>query len=143
LSQDLRPAALDRLGLLPALKRLASDVAAYSGIATQVKVLGVERRPPVEAELVLFRIAQEALRNVWKHAQATSAEITVEFTEGKIMVIVSDNGKGFDTRQIIDDVKPGKLGLAGMRERARLLGGTLTVKSYLGDGTTLTAELSV
>jgi two-component system sensor histidine kinase DegS len=141
LSQDLRPAALDRLGLLPALKRLASDVAAHSGIATEVKVTGVERRLPTEVELVLFRITQEALRNTWKHAQATLAEITVEFAEGKTRVTVSDNGQGFDVHQVIDDRGRGKLGLAGMMERAKLLGGTLTVSSELGKGTTLTAEL--
>ncbi len=143
LSQDLRPAALDRLGLLPALRRLASDVASHSGIATEVRVIGVERRLPAEAELVLFRITQEALRNTWKHAQATSTEITVEFAEGKTRVTVSDNGKGFDVHQVIEDRRFGKLGLAGMRERAKLLGGTLTVRAELGRGTTLTAELPV
>jgi two-component system sensor histidine kinase DegS len=141
LSQDLRPTALDRLGLLPALKRLASDVATHSGVETSVKVLGTERRLPVEAELVLFRIAQEALRNVWKHAEATSAEVTVEFTKEKIWVIVSDNGRGFDILKMRDSVKSGKLGLAGMVERAKLLGGTLVVSSEPGKGTTLIAEL--
>ncbi len=142
LSQDLRPSALDRLGLLPTLKRLAADVKEYSGIDTEVKVLGVERRLPAEVELVLFRIVQEGLRNVWKHAQATSAEVTVEFAEGRTKVTVSDNGKGFDTRQTVGELpRYGKLGLAGMQERARLLGGNLTVRSELGKGTTLTAEL--
>lgn len=79
LSQDLRPAALDRLGLLSALEWLASDVSEYSGIEIKVNVLGNERRLPEEVELVLFRITQEALRNVWRHSQATRAEITVEF----------------------------------------------------------------
>jgi two-component system sensor histidine kinase DegS len=143
LSQDLRPAALDRLGLLPALKRLASDVANHSGMATGVRVIGTERRLPAEAELVLFRITQEALRNTWKHAQATLADIVVEFTGGKVRVTVSDNGKGFDVRQMMDYRKSGKLGLAGMTERAKLLGGTLLVSSDPGKGTTLTAELPV
>lgn len=141
LSQDLRPVALDRLGLLSSLRQLGSDVAAHSGIATEVKVIGVERRLPAEVELVLFRIAQEALRNVWKHAQATAAETTVEFCEGKTRVTVSDNGKGFDAQQAMLDLKSGKLGLAGMRERAGLLGGTLTVRSEPGKGTTLAVEL--
>jgi two-component system sensor histidine kinase DegS len=141
LSQDLRPAALDRLGLLPALKRLASDVKAHSGIATEVKVIGAERRLPAEVELVLFRIAQEALRNTWKHAQATSADITVEFAGGRTKLTVSDNGRGFNVRQVMDGRDRGKLGLAGMMERAKLLGGTLSVSSESGKGTTLTAEL--
>jgi PAS domain S-box-containing protein len=143
LSQDLRPAALDRLGLLSALRRLSADIAEHSGIATNITVIGDERRLPNEVELVLFRIVQEALRNVWKHAQATSAEITVEFTERKIRVTVSDNGHGFDTDQVTDEVRHGKLGLAGMRERASLLGGTLVVKSTSGQGTTLIAEIPV
>ncbi len=141
LSQDLRPAALDRLGLLSALRRLSADVEDHSGISTKITVIGTERRLPNEVELVLFRIVQEALRNVWKHSGATSSEITVEFTENKTRVTVSDNGRGFDTRQVIDDVRHGKLGLAGLRERANLVGGTLTVKSTAGSGTTLIAEI--
>jgi PAS domain S-box-containing protein len=142
LTQDLRPSALDRLGLLPTLKRLAADVEKYSGIETDVKVLGEERRLPAEVELVLFRIVQEGLRNVWKHAQATKASVTIEFGEGKTRVTVSDNGKGFDTRQRMGDLpRYGTLGLAGMRERARLMGGNLTILSELDKGTTLAKEL--
>jgi len=144
LSQDLRPAALDRLGLLPALESLASNVAEYSGIKTKVKVSGVERRLRDEVELVLFRIAQEALRNVWKHAQATSAEVILEFKDSNIRIIVKDNGRGFDPPHSVADLpRSGKLGLAGMQERSQLLGGTLAVRSKLGQGTTIVAELPV
>ena len=143
LSQDLRPAALDRLGVLSALDWLASDVAEYSGIATKVNVLGKERRFPEEVELVLFRITQEALRNVWRHAHATKAEITVEFGEGKTRLTVSDNGKGFNLPEKIGDLaRDGKLGLAGMRERVQLIGGTLTAQSQPGKGTSITVEVS-
>jgi len=142
LSQDLRPAALDRLGLLSALEWLASDVAEYSGIATKVSVLGTERRLPEEAELVLFRIAQEALRNVWRHAKATQAEVVVEFDERKTRITVSDNGKGFKLPGTIGDLaRDGKLGLAGMQERARLLGGSITVQSEPGRGSSITVEV--
>ncbi len=142
LSQDLRPAALDRLGLLSALEWLASDIAEYSGIEIKVNVVNTERRLPEEVELVLFRITQEALRNVWRHSQATRAEITVEFDESKTRVTVSDNGKGFNLPQTIGDLaRDGKLGLAGMQERARLLGGSLTVQSEPGRGSTITVEL--
>lgn len=144
LSHDLRPSALERLGLMPTLRRLAADVKEYSGVETEVRVLGLERRLPAEVELVLFRIVQEGLRNVWKHAQATSAEIIIEFSEKNIKVTVSDNGKGFDTRQTVSELpRYGKLGLAGMQERARILGGTLIVKSEPGKGTILMAELPV
>jgi len=143
LSQDLRPAALDRLGLLPALEWLASNVTEYSGIATKVKVVGEEHHPPEEVTVALFRIAQEALRNVWRHSSATSAEITVEFDEGKTKITISDNGKGFELPQSMGDLaKNGKLGLTGMQERAQLVGGILTVQSQPGKGTSITVELS-
>ncbi len=141
LSQDLRPAALDRLGLLSALQWLASDVAEYSGIATDVNVVGTERRLPEEVGLVLFRITQEAMRNVWRHSQATRAEITVEFDEAKTRITVSDNGKGFEPPPKLDDLaRDGKLGLTGMQERAQLVGGSLAVHSEIGKGSSITVE---
>lgn len=144
LSQDLRPAALDRLGLMPALKRLASDVADYSGIETTVRVNGEERRLSEEVELILFRITQEAMRNVWRHAQANRAEITVEFGESKTKISISDNGKGFEPPEKIDHLtRDGKLGLAGMQERARLLGGSITVESAPSRGSIITVEVPV
>jgi PAS domain S-box-containing protein len=144
LSQDLRPAALDRLGLLSALEWLAADVTEYSGISTKVNVLGNEHRLSEEVELVLFRITQEALRNVWRHSQATEAEIIVEFDESKIRVSISDNGRGFSLPKTITDLaRDGKLGLAGMQERAQLIGGTLTVKSEPGRGSIISVELPI
>jgi two-component system sensor histidine kinase DegS len=143
LSQDLRPPTLERLGLMPALRHLASDVVAHSGIPVDVKMIGTERRLTAEAELVLFRIVQEALRNSWKHAEATLVKVTVEFAEGKIKVTIEDNGKGFDVYRIANGWKQGKLGLAGMKERTELLGGTFMVTSELGKGTILTAELQM
>ena len=110
----------------------------------KINVIGTERRLPEEVALVLFRITQEALRNVWRHAQATRAEITVQFDENKTSVAVSDNGKGFKPPKTTDDLaRDGKLGLAGMQERARLLGGSLTVQSEPGKGTTVTVEVAV
>ncbi|HJX12981.1 MAG TPA: PAS domain S-box protein [Dehalococcoidales bacterium] len=139
LSQDLRPAALDRLGLRAALEWLASDVTRYSGIATLVRVMGKERRLTEEVELVLFRITQEALRNVWRHSGATSAEIIVEFNDSKTRITVSDDGQGFKLPGKIGDLaKDGKLGLAGMQERVQLVGGTLTIQSQPGKGTSIT-----
>jgi two-component system sensor histidine kinase DegS len=144
LSQDLRPAALDRLGLLPALEWLADDVAKYSGISTKVNVKGTARRLPEDVELVLFRITQEALRNVWRHAQATQAKITVEFDDNKTKISISDNGKGFEPPPQIDGLaRDGKLGLAGMHERAELIGGSIKVSSEKGKGATITVEVPV
>jgi PAS domain S-box-containing protein len=142
LSQDLRPAALDRLGLLSALEWLASDVAQYSGIETKVKVIGTERRLPEEVELVLFRITQEALRNVWRHSQATQAEVVLEFSDKRLKITVSDNGNGFDLPRTIGELaRYGKLGLAGMQERAQLVDATLAVDSQPGKGSTVTIEV--
>jgi PAS domain S-box-containing protein len=141
LSQDLRPAALDRLGLLPAVEMLAAEVTGYSNVATKVKTLGKEHRLPEEVAIALFRITQEALRNVWRHSDATRADITIDFTNGRTKITVSDNGKGFQIPEKMSDLaKHGKLGLAGMQERAQLVGGTLTVQSKPGGGTAVTVE---
>ena len=144
LSQDLRPPMLDRLGLLPSLEWLASDVSRYSGIAIKPQVLGTERRMPPEAELMLFRIAQEALRNMWRHSQATEAELIVEFDVGRIRITVKDNGKGFDLPKSVGDLtRSGKLGLAGMQERVQLLGGNITLESKPGKGTSIIVEAPI
>ena len=142
LSQDLRPAALDRLGLLPALEWLAANVTEHSGIATKVNVVGKEVRLSEETAIALFRITQEALRNVWRHSEATNVEITVEFSESSIIISISDNGNGFELPADITDLaNTGKLGLTGMQERAQLIGGKLNVESAPGEGTKITVEL--
>jgi PAS domain S-box-containing protein len=141
LSQDLRPATLDRLGLLPALENLTSEITKYSGINMKVSVLGVERRLPEEVELVFFRITQEALRNVARHSKATKSEITLEFGNQKVSISVSDDGKGFSVPEKINDLsKDGKLGLVGMQERARLINGHLLIHSEPGKGTNVMVE---
>ncbi|MDP2948465.1 MAG: PAS domain S-box protein [Chloroflexota bacterium] len=141
-SQDLRPSAIDDLGLLPALEWLVSDLEKHFGVAIGMAVLGPERRFSPDVELVLFRIAQEALRNVWRHSQASRAWVTVEFGDSKTTLAVRDNGKGFEVPQSMADLaNVGKLGLAGMQERARLAGGKLTLESEPGKGTTVTVEV--
>lgn len=141
LVQYLRPAVLDNLGLVSALEWLKSDVEQYSGIPTELKIIGNQRRFSDEEELLLFRIAQEALRNVWKHAQASSAQITLEFAEMKTRLSVSDNGKGFSPPPEISSLpKSSRLGLVGMEERSRLLGGSLLIDSKPGYGATITVE---
>ncbi|OGN99713.1 MAG: hypothetical protein A2Y59_01310 [Chloroflexi bacterium RBG_13_52_14] len=141
LSHDLRPATLDRLGLVPALEWLASSVEKVSGINVKVEVQGDEKRLPVEVELVLFRIAQEALSNVRRHSQATSAKLLVEFDDKKAIIIMTDNGIGFiPPGEMGDLLKEGRLGLAGIQERVRLLNGSLNIESQPGKGTTLIVE---
>ena len=141
LSQDLRPAMLDRLGLLPSIEWLAENAREYSGIDTRVEIIGEEHRLPEEVAVNLFRITQEAISNIRKHSGATRADITVEFEKDLARVTISDNGSGFEVPEKTGDLaKHGKLGLAGMQERARLIGGSLTVKSEIGVGTTIIIE---
>jgi PAS domain S-box-containing protein len=141
LSQDLRPDTLDRLGLLPALDSLASRIAERSGVAILVESRGVGRRIGRRAELLLFRFVQEALSNVERHAEATNADVTVEFLETGTRVTIKDDGKGFSVPPGMGDLaRHGKLGLAGMLERARLLGGTASVTSKPGEGTLVVIE---
>ncbi len=144
LSQDLRPPALDRLGLIPALEWLTSDIERHSGLKIRIKTYGVSRRFSAEVELILFRVVQEALRNVWKHSEATSATVILVLGEKKIEITIVDNGKGFDIPESMDDLlKYGKLGLVGMQERIQLIGGTLKIESKLGRGTKVTIEAPV
>ena len=144
LSQDLRPAALDRLGLVSAVEWIGDRITEYSGIQVEVEFVGEERRLPDEVELVLFRITQEALRNVWKHADAHHAEVHVEFDDTSIRIEITDDGKGFVPPASVADLpRYGMLGLAGMQERVRLIDGVLSVNSEPGKGTRIVAELPV
>jgi PAS domain S-box-containing protein len=142
LSQDLRPPTLDRLGLIPALEWLVSSIQDLSGINIAFVVDGAERRLPAEMELTLYRIIQEALRNVWRHSHAGMAEVIVEFGDNLTRVTVKDNGSGLELSCEPDDLtRSGKLGLAGIKERARLLGGIMNLQSEPGSGTTVTVEV--
>ena len=141
-SRDLRPSILDDLGLLPALEWLTGELIRGYGIQASLKIIGTEKRLYPEAELMLFRIVQEALSNITKHADATVTDVIVEFTDSKVKVTVSDNGIGFKLPENLGDLpQMGKLGLTGMQERAQLLGGTFTVKSTPGQGTTVIVEV--
>ena len=136
--QDLRPPTLEYLGLVAALRELATQIQEQSGIEVNLKVKGRERRFSSEEELLIYRIAQEALRNVWRHSKATKAGLIIEFNKERTVVAISDNGKGCEVGESSEFLKAGKLGLMGMKERAHLLGGTLEMRSKRGKGTTVT-----
>ena len=141
-SQQLRPSVLDDLGLLPALNWLASDLTKNYGIVASVSVSGTPKELSSDAELTLFRITQEALTNVRKHSNAKKADVSLEFSDYRTRLRVQDDGKGFDLPERLGDMtRTGKLGLAGMQERAELLGGTLTIRSLPGQGTTMIVEV--
>ena len=135
--QNLRPSLLDDLGLIPALRSLTNNIKS-ADMSVSFNVLGEERRLTEETELSLFRIAQEALNNIRKHARATQVSVLAEFNANSIKLIVNDNGRGFNAEGAIDDFPHrGKMGLMGMQERTWLLGGTMDITSKPGEGTTL------
>jgi len=143
-SGELRLPVLDDLGLLPALEWLTDDLKEKYGIKIELKVIGSQRRPAPEAEILIFRIIQEATNNAVRHAEASLVEVTVEFDEDKIVAAVGDDGKGFELPRTLGELsRVGKLGLAGAEERARLLGGSLTVQSKPGKGTTVVLNAPV
>jgi PAS domain S-box-containing protein len=134
-AQALRPRILDDLGLVPALKWLAQELTDLAKIKVQVEIGTAPPLPP-ETQLVLFRIAQEALRNTHRHSEASEVSITLECQEDKLRMTIVDNGKGFEfPNRLGDFASQGKLGLAGMAERAQLIGGELEVSSQIGKGT--------
>lgn len=132
-ARNLRPSVLDDLGLLPALEWLAGQ----AQTETRLEVSGQERRLNPAVELTVFRLSQEALNNVDKHAQAHTAAIRVAFREGGVSVAVSDDGRGFTAEQAEARAQAGHLGLRGLRERVALAGGALEVRSAPGQGSTL------
>ncbi|WP_019585361.1 GAF domain-containing protein [Deinococcus apachensis] len=136
-ARNLRPSVLDDLGLLPALEWLAGQ----AQTDTRLEVSGAERRLAPALELTVFRLAQEALTNVDKHAHARSAAIRVAFEQGGVRVAVTDDGQGFTAGQAQAQAQAGHLGLLGLRERVALAGGELEVESDPGRGTTLTFNL--
>jgi PAS domain S-box-containing protein len=139
---ELRPGLLERLGLIASLGILTDDLTTCSDINCSLQIVGSERQLSSEAELMLFRIVQEALRNVKKHSRATSVVVRVEFNREKVKVDVSDNGDGFRLPEDISDfARQVKLGLIGIKERTRLLNGSLRVHSAIGHGTTVTVEV--
>lgn len=136
---DLRPPGLDQLGLVAALTEHARQVAARSGLS--VTVSGTEPAPrlPPETEITLFRIAQEALMNVAKHARATEVAVILEADPDKVIMTVSDNGCGFDAAAHLSRAST-SLGMVSMRERVEATGGRLRVESAPGRGTRVMAE---
>jgi signal transduction histidine kinase len=137
LAVELRPKVLDDFGLVAALERLTETFAEQTGILVRFESgLGGDRLP-AEVETALYRIVQESLTNIVKHAHAQTISIAVARKPGAVVVVVEDDGHGFDPA----DVREGGFGLEGMRERVGLLDGRLQVESGEGVGTTLVAEV--
>ena len=137
LAVQLRPAAFDDFGLVAAVERLAHTISEATGIGVDVESRLGPGRLPEEVDTTLYRIVQEALTNVVKHAQARNVTILLVRREGSVTAVIEDDGRGFDPDELSGD----GLGLLGMRERVALLDGRLTIESSPGAGTTLVAEV--
>jgi signal transduction histidine kinase len=141
LSLRLRPTLLDDLGLQAALPWLLQRYTAQTGVQVQFEPAGLECRFPAEVETASYRLVQEALTNVARHAGVREATVRTWVADGQFFVQVQDEGSGFDARAVLADGTT--LGLAGMYERTALLGGRLTIESQPGAGTRLTATLAI
>ncbi len=141
-AQGLRPRIIDDLGLVAALDWIAEALEKDQNIQAQVEATGIDRELSPETQIVLFRIAQEALNNIRKHAHASKVSIRIKGEADHITMTVTDNGQGFKVPERFEDmVSAGRLGLMGMHERARLLNGSLQILSAPGKGTELTVIL--
>ena len=136
LAVELRPSALDDFGLVAALERLTGSFAEQTGIAVDFQTALAEERLPEEVETAIYRIVQESLTNVVKHARARRVSILLARKDGAVKAVVEDDGQGFDPAE-----QTGGSGLVGMRERLALLGGRLAVESAPDRGTTVAAEV--
>jgi signal transduction histidine kinase len=138
LAMDLRPASLDHLGLTAALEQHCRVLEKRHPLRATFEAIGIEGRMAPDVETAIYRIVQEALNNVIRHSQATRADVLLERCGNRIMAIVEDDGQGFKPEVPTD---PDHLGLVGIQERATALGGSLTIESSPGEGTTLFVEV--
>ncbi len=139
LAADLRPAGLDQLGLVFALRNYLAEVDRQHPQIVEFEAVRMDGdRLPAEVEIALFRIAQEAVTNAVRHARAERVSVLIKKRDHMIIMVIEDDGVGFDFEDVIRD---GRLGLVGMRERTEMLGGNLLVESAPGTGTTVVAEV--
>ena len=139
----LRPPALDELGLTNAIRKNLDDLEA-DGIAGKYEQTGEPCRLPSSVEIAVYRVVQESLMNIRKHAKATEVALNVEFNPREMVLEICDNGKGFDLAQTLDSaISVGHLGLLGMRQRAEMLGGNMNINTGEGTGTRISFNFPV
>lgn len=144
IASDLRPAILDHLGLVPAVEAYVSDHAhRIPGLKIDLNAAGFKKRPDPDVELAAYRIIQESLTNIVKHARARRAEIFLTISHPKLIIIIRDDGSGFGTpaASTAGTWGSGGLGLLGMKERAASVGGDLEIRSNEGGGSLIRVEL--
>ncbi len=136
---ELRPTLLDDLGLVAAARWLAESNLRASGVAVNFRTTGRGRRQPSPMETMLFRVIQEAISNIARHADAKNVNVSLHFRKSAVRVDIRDDGRGFDVEEAISSKhRPRGLGLLGMKERVELFNGSFTIRSRLGEGTDLT-----
>ncbi len=143
---NLRPMSIDDLGFIPTLRRYIQDFLLRSGLEVDFVILGDEKRMPPAIEISLFRISQEALSNILKHAQAKNVRVAVDIEKNFVMLNIKDNGKGFniaERQNMSEKSKYESLGLVSMKERAELLGGEYSIKSTSGEGTSIIVKIPI
>jgi signal transduction histidine kinase len=136
LAVELRPTALDDFGLKAALERLTETFGRRTGLRIDLQTSGLDMRLPEAVETALYRIVQESLTNVAKHAGARTVSVVAHHHAGRAVVVIEDDGRGFEP----DGAVPG-LGLVSMHDRVELLGGTVRVESAAGSGTTIAVDV--
>jgi len=143
LAWELHPAVLDDLGLEAALRRYTTEWSETNRLPVDFHCNGMETaRLPLELETALYRVTQEALTNILKHAGAKRVSVLLERRPNLVSLIVEDDGAGFDAALIFQAARGrGKLGLLGMQERVTLAGGTIEIESTPGAGTTIFARI--
>ncbi len=142
-ARNLRPTALDDLGLIPALHSFMKTFSAESGVRTRLTAYAGVEKLSTAKRTALFRVAQEALTNVARHAQASHAEVRILKVMDGICMKISDDGKCFDVDQAMQAQKGNRLGLLGMRERLEMVGGSLKVECTAGRGTTIITRIPI
>lgn len=140
-ARELRPSVLDDLGLLPALRACMKDFSKRTRIPIHVTALAIVERLGADRRTVLYRVAQEALANVAKHARATLVEVSLIKQDGDVFMEIHDNGRSFRVERVLSAKTFARLGLLGMRERVEMVGGRFAVESSPGKGTTIRAQI--
>ena len=138
----LRPSVLDDLGLVPAIRWLCEASLADRGIEVSIEAEQAGIRLPAHVEVTLFRITQEAVSNIARHAGAAHVRVGLRVTDGTARVTIVDDGRGFDVARTIGPAgSDGSVGLVGMQERVGLLGGTIEIRSGAGRGTEIVVDV--
>jgi len=138
-ARELRPALLDDLGLIPAVHSHLKEFAAETGLRVNLTAFKGDEELTADKRTALYRVSQEAPTNVARHAQAGRVDVTIRKLAGGILMQIKDDGKSYDVEKMWQTRKSQRLGMLGMRERVEMVGGTFTVESAPGEGTTVNA----